>query len=47
MPDAIFRGDFGHREPYPRDLGLRFELNTAASADFDEVMEMRGKLAAA
>jgi hypothetical protein len=27
IPDVIFRNDFDHREPYPKDNGIRFELS--------------------
>jgi len=45
IPDQIFHGDFDHREPFPGDGGLRFELDPEQADDFEEVMEMKAKLA--
>lgn len=47
IPDAIFRGDFDHRQAYPGDGGVHFELNPEHAGDFEEVMEMRARVAEA
>ncbi len=44
IPDIIFRGDFDHRQPFPGDRGVRFELLPEHASDFAEVMEIRAQL---
>jgi hypothetical protein len=44
IPDPIFRGDFDHRQPFPGDKGIRFELEPAFEADFAELETVRREL---
>lgn len=41
IPEVIFRGDLDHREPFPDDGGIRFELDPGQEADFEEFLEIR------
>ena len=45
IPDAIYAGDFDHREPFPGDGGIRFDLDPTFGDDFTEVMEIRQAVA--
>lgn len=36
IPPAIMHGGFDHREPYPGDNGIRFEVRTDEQFDWDE-----------
>jgi hypothetical protein len=44
IPDVIFRGELDHREPFPGDGGIRFELDPAYESDFAELLEIRRQL---
>ena len=45
IPDSIFRGEIEHRQPYPGDGGILFELDPAHEAEFAELVEIRLQLA--
>ena len=44
IPDPIFRGEFDHRQPFPGDAGVRFELHPEFRADFADLLEIRRQL---
>jgi hypothetical protein len=41
IPDPIFRGEFDHRNAFPGDAGVRFELDQALADEFAEVTALK------
>jgi hypothetical protein len=41
IPEPIFLGQVDHAEPYPGDVGIRFELIPAERENLLEINEMR------